>query len=202
MKYIAHRGLRTSTIKENTIAAFKNAINSKIMDGFEFDIRETKDEYFVVNHNPFIHNDLIKLKKYSYLKRNYNLPLLNEVLKLDTNKIMLVEIKDVNVPIRKLAKILNKYDNKNIYVMSFHNHVINKLKKYQKNFKLGILNYILNTEDEYDLDFICLLNNLATDELIEYYHKKNIEVFIYGVINEDKDLIFKDTYYILNNEPK
>jgi glycerophosphoryl diester phosphodiesterase len=202
LKYIAHRGLKNNEIKENTIAAFENAINSKIMDGFEFDIRQTKDKYFVVNHNAFINNDLIKIKRYRTLKKKYNLPTLNDVLKLKTDKLILVEIKDINANIRKIAKILNSYPDKNIYVMSFHNHVISKLKHYQKNFKLGILNYILNTEDNYDFDFICLLNNLATKELIDYYRKKNVEVFMYGVLNEEKDLIFEDTYYILDYEPR
>jgi glycerophosphoryl diester phosphodiesterase len=202
LKYIAHRGLKDENIKENTIQAFKKAIDSKIMDGFEFDIRESKDKYFVVNHNAFIHNDLIRLTKYITLKRKYNLETLNEVLKLDTDKIILVEIKDMNPNIRKLAKILNRYPNKNIYVMSFHNHVIAKLKRYQKNFKLGILNYILNSEEKYDFDFICLLNNLTTKELIDYYHKQNILVFMYGVINEEKDLFYDNVYYILDDEPK
>lgn len=202
MKFIAHRGLRSDTIKENTLAAFHNAIDSKIMDGFELDVRETKDKCFVINHNAFIKNDLIKLKKYRYLKNNYSLPTLSDVLKLDTYKIIMVEIKDISINYSRFVKLINKYQNKNIYIMSFHNRVINKLKNYKIKAKLGVLNYILNSEDEYNLDFICLLNNLASDEIIKEYKKREIEVFMYGVINEEKDLFYENVYYILDYEPR
>ena len=82
MKYIAHRGLRENKYEENTINAFLNAIQNPNVSGFEFDIRVTKDNYFVVHHNAFIKGDLIKNKKYRYLKKEYNLQLLTDVLKL------------------------------------------------------------------------------------------------------------------------
>lgn len=201
LKFIAHRGLRSDTIKENTIASFKNAINNPYTRGFEFDIRKTLDNKFVVNHNAFIKKDLIKHKTYNYLKKHYDLPLLSEVLELNTNKIMLVEIKDRHIPYAKLNKIFKEYSNKNIYVMSFHNKVIKKLKKRNCPAKLGILNYILNSEENYNLDFICLLNNLTTDNLINEYKKRNIEVFLYGVLNEENDLWYKDGTYIVDYIP-
>lgn len=202
MKLIAHRGLRTNTIKENTMEAFENAIKNPQIAGFEFDIRRTLDNQFVVNHNAFIKNDLIKRKTYKYLKKKYNLPLLSEVLELNTDKIMLVEIKDRRLPFRKLIKILTQYRNKNIYVMSFHNKVIEKLKKKGVYVKLGILNYILNSEADYNLDFICLLNNLTTPHLLKEYEKRDVEVFLYGVINEENDLWYENGTYIVDEVPK
>lgn len=201
MKFIAHRGLRTEEIKENTMESFLNAIKNPMITGFEFDIRKTLDNNFVVNHNAFIKNDLIKWKTYRYLKKKYNLPLLNEVLELNTNKIMLVEIKDRCLPYKKLIKMLNNYQNKNIYVMSFHNKVIEKLKKKKVFVKLGILNYILNSEENYEYDFICLLNNLTTPHLLKEYEKRNIEVFLYGILNEKEDLWYKDGTYIVDDVP-
>ena len=82
--------------------------------------------------------------------------------------------------------------------MSFHNKVIEKLKKKNCTAKLGILNYILNSESDYDLDFICLLNNLTTSHLIKEYEKRNVEVFLYGVINEDNDLWYENGTYIVD----
>lgn len=202
MKLIAHRGLRTKTIKENTLASFQNAINNPRISGFEFDIRKTLDNQFVVNHNAFIKSVLIKRHTYKYLKKKYNLPLLSEVLDLNTHKIMLVEIKDSHFPYRKFMKILNSYKNKNIYVMSFHNKVIEKLKRKGASAKLGILNYILNSEADYDLDFICLLNNLTTPKLIKEYERRNVEVFLYGVLNEDNDLWYEKGTYIVDEVPK
>jgi glycerophosphoryl diester phosphodiesterase len=126
---------------------------------------------------------------------------LDSVLRLDTKKVMLVEIKTSNPDYSKLSKILNSYPNKNIYVMSFHNHVIKNLKKYQKNYKLGILNYIINSEEKYEYDFICLLNDLVDNKIINYYLNHKIEVFMYGVINEKNNLYYDNTYYILDHEP-
>ena len=201
LKLIAHRGLRTENIKENTIEAFQNAIQNKDIAGFEFDVRKTRDNYFVVNHNSFIKGDFIKRKTYKYLKKKYNLPLLDEVLALKTDKIMLVEIKDRQLCFRKLLKILREYQSKNVYVMSFHNRVIEKLQRKKATAKLGVLNYILNSEADYDLDFICLLNNLATPHLVEEYKKRNIEVFFYGVLNEEEDLLDEDGTYIVDYVP-
>lgn len=201
LKFIAHRGLRTDKIKENTIAAFQNAINSVRMDGFEFDIRETKDKKFVVNHNAFIKHDLIKTKTAKELKRKYQLPLLEEVLKLQTDKIMLIEIKDAVISYKAFLKIVKRYKNKNVYIMSFHNKVIHKLKEYEVPAKIGVLNYVFNSEEDYSYDFIGLLSNLTTPKIKDYFKKKQIEIFVYGVLNEEKDLIYKDAYYIVNKEP-
>lgn len=202
MKFIAHRGLRTDIYKENTMEAFCNAIKNSKVAGFEFDIRKTLDNKFVVNHNAFIKKDLIKLRTYNYLKKHYNIPLLTDVLDLNTNKIMLVEIKDKNISFNKLNKIFKMYQNKNIYVMSFHNKVMEKLKKKNVPVKLGILNYVLNSEADYDYDFICLLNNLTTKDLILEYEKRGIEVILYGVLNEEKDLWYKNGTYIVDSVPK
>ncbi len=202
LRFIAHRGLRTETIKENTIASFVNAIENPKIAGFEFDVRKTLDNQFVVHHNAFVKADLIKRKTYKYLKKKYNLPLLSEVLDLNTEKIFLVEIKDRYFPYRKLIKLLRNYQNKNIYVMSFHNKVIEKLYKKNAPVKLGILNYILNSESDYHYQFICLLNNLTTPHLIKEYEKRNIEVFLYGVLNEDKDLWYDNGTYIVDEVPK
>ncbi len=201
LKYIAHRGLRNAQFKENTLEAFINALKSRRMAGFEFDIRETKDHEFIVNHNAFIKDDLIKFKTLKELQQKHHILTLKEVLKLETNKIFLVEIKDSSIDYDKFIKIINKFKKQKIYIMSFHNKVIYKLKEYKVPAKLGILNYVLNSEEEYNYDFICLLNNLTTPKLIDYFNKKNIEIFMYGVINENKDLIFENTYYIVNQEP-
>lgn len=201
MKYIAHRGLRGDQYPENSLEAFQNAIDNPVVEGFEFDIRVTKDHAFVVNHNAFIKAELIKKHTARYLKKKYNLPTLQEVLSLDTSKIMLVEIKDMHIPYKRLVRILKSFKNKNIYVMSFHNSVIYKLCEYRCPAKLGILNYVLNSEADYNLDFIGLINDLASRKLIDAYKKRDVEVFLYGVLNEKKDIHYADVFYIVDSVP-
>ena len=169
---------------------------SKKYIGFELDIRETLDKKIVISHDPFIDGLLISKTKYSALKK-YNVILLEEVLKLKTSKIILIEIKDFNMNLDNLVNILNKYSSRNIYVMSFSKKVIHKLTN--NNFKVGVLNYVLNSESDYkDYDFICLLEFSVTNNLIEYFKSHKIEIFVYGILGKLKNYQ-KDIYYIIDN---
>ena len=199
LDFIAHRGLHIIN-KENTMMAFEEAIKSSFFQGFEFDVRMTKDEQFIINHNAFLGNNLIKLSSLANLKKENNILLLEDVLKLKTDKKFLIEIKDLALNFEKLSKLLNKYSNKSFYVMSFHNEVIKKLSTFSRKYRLGILNYVLNTEEKYPYDFICLLNSLTTNNLINNYKIQNIEVFIYGVIKE-KNFKFDNVSYIVDEIP-
>ncbi len=180
-KFIAHRGLKINQVKENSLEAFQAALQNENYVGFECDIRTTKDGFFVINHNPMIHSDIISLANYKDLKK-YHLLLLEEVLNLKSNKIFLLEIKEMNFNTEKFLKMIEKYSNKKIYVMSFYNNVIKKLNQPNHLYKLGVLNYVLNSEENYqDYDFICLLENVMTKKLEDYFWKKKIETFIYGI---------------------
>ena len=194
--FIAHRGLVKKGIKENTIESFQEAIDSDIYAGFELDIYTSKDKEFVVHHDPLLDGKLIWNYSYKELKKK-NVAKLEDVLKLNTDKIILIEIKDINIDINKLTKLLNKYKKKNIYVMSFFNSVIKKFEN--QSFKIGVLNYILNSSSTYHYDFIGILYDVASKHLIESLKKLNIEVFLYALSKKDKYL-FKDVYYIIDND--
>lgn len=193
--FIAHRGLVTKIIKENTLEAFKEAINSPKYAGFELDVYTSRDGYFVVHHNPLVDGKFIWKTNYKNLKKK-GLIRLEDVLKLDTDKIILIEIKDINIDIDKFTKLLNKYKNKNIYVMSFFNSVIRKF--HNVSFKIGVLNYVLNSSNTYDYDFIGILYNVASKHMIDSLKKLNIEVFLYALNKKDK-YIYDDVYYIIDN---
>lgn len=196
--FIAHRGAATNTKHANTLAAFLNAINNSNYRGFELDIRVSKDNKIVVCHDPFIDGLLIKGTKYNKLKK-YNIPLLEDVLKLKTDKIILIEIKDFNMDIGLLQNLLNKYPNKNIYIMSFSKKPIERLRVNKGSYKLGVLNYVLNSDKNYSkYDFIVLLNFTLTNELIKYFNREGIEIFVYGV-GKKINIFDKDIYYIVDN---
>ena len=91
--------------------------------------------------------------------------------------------------VNKFLKILNKYK-RNIMIMSFDTKVIEKIKKISKKYKLGVLNYILNSDSSYNFDFICLLDAISSNLVIESFKKRNIEVLIYGTINPNKNLTY------------
>jgi len=192
---IAHRGVVNKYLKENSLEAFIEAINNKKYQGFELDIYTTKDNVFVVNHNPIVDNKFIWNYKYKDLK-NKGLIRLEDVLKLKTDKVILIEIKDINIDTEKLTNLLNKYKSKNIYVMSFFNSVIRKFKK--RSFKIGVLNYVLNSTSTYNYDFIGILYDVASLHMINSLKELNIEIFLYALNKKDK-YIYKDVYYIVDD---
>lgn len=191
---IAHRGIFNENIKENTLQAFLGAINNPNYAGFELDVYTSLDGVFVVNHDPLVGTKFIWKTKYKDLKKR-GIIKLEDVLKLHTSKIILIEIKDINIDSNKFIKLLNKYKNKNLYVMSFFNSVIKKL---QNNFfKVGVLNYILNSTSTYSYDFIGILYDVASLHMLESLKKLNIEVFLYA-LNKKDPYIYKDVYYIVD----
>ncbi len=193
--FIAHRGLVKENIKENTIPAFLGAINDDKYAGFELDIYTSLDKEFVVHHNPLIEGKFIGKYTYKELK-NKGVVKLEEVLKLDNKKIILIEIKDLKMDINKLTKLLNKYKNRKIYVMSFFNSVIRQFKNH--NFKVGVLNYVFNSSATYNYDFIGIIYDIASTHMIEEFKKLNIEVFLYALNKQDK-YIYEGVYYIIDN---
>lgn len=119
---IAHRGLHTKEIPENSLSAFENAVKNNY--AIELDVQFTKDKEVVVFHDANIKrmtNDSrnIEYVNYDELKNlrlgntNERIPTLEEVLELVDNKVaILIEIKDCNDYIElseKTYKILKGY---------------------------------------------------------------------------------------------
>ncbi len=197
-KLIAHRGLKLNNIKENTLDAFQAALQHPAYVGFECDIRTSLDGVFVVVHNPMVKDDIISLSTAEKLKKEHGIPTLEEVLQLKENKVFLLEIKEANLNVGKFLAEISKHQEKNIYLMSFHNSVIKKLAKKDRFYKIGVLNYVLNSEENYEIyDFICLLESIVTPKLVEYFKEKKIEVFLYGIHHYKKTAEnYPDCYFI------
>lgn len=192
--YIAHRGKVDNNIKENSYMAIKNALYDNYFDGIECDIRITKDKIFVLHHNLLYEGKLISNIKY----KDTSLTKLIDILNIYTNKILLLEIKDYKINLKKLNNILNK-SKRNIYVTSFNNKIINKLYYYHRYYKIGVLNYIFNSENDYHkYDFICLLSFTLTNNLYNYFKDNNIELFLYA--NNKINNYKKEIKYIIDNK--
>lgn len=191
-KIISHRGIHNKLINENSYEGIKLAFNDSKYVGVEFDIRETLDKEIILFHNNIYNNKLIKNTLYKELPKY--VPKLKDILKINTNKIFLIEVKNIN-NYDKLINLLNKYKNKNIYIMSFSNNIINKLNITNREYKIGILNYVLNTNiDINKLDFVGILNKLINKDIINRLNK--LDIFSYGLFKNKK---YKDIYYIEDN---
>lgn len=189
-KLIKHRGIHNKEIKENSYEGIKLALDNPNYIGVEFDIRETIDEEIILFHNSIYNNKLISKTYYKELPKY--VPRLEDILKINSNKIFLIEIKNIEHCFKKFINILNKYKHQNIYIMSFYLNNIKKINVKDRTYKIGILNYVLNTNDYINkLDFIGILNSLINKELIEKLN--NMQIFSYGLSEKKK---FNNIYYI------
>ncbi len=198
MNYIAHRGLVDKDAKENTYNAFLNAIKNPKYKGFELDLRVSKDGEYFVYHNYLLDGKPLK----NYLKKDLikkGILKLSKVLELETDKIILIELKDFNLDIKKLSNFLNKYSKRNIYLMSFDNNIIKKIKKINSTCKFGILDYVINSDNLFSYDFICMLNGLISEKAKNYYKMKNIKLFSYGILS-NKKIYDEDIFYIIDDK--
>ena len=196
--FIAHRGKVSASSKENTLESFKKAIGDNKYQGFELDVRTTKDKELIVFHDFFNNANLINKTMKNDLDKD--ICLLEDVLKLDTDKIILIEIKEKDIDVNKLNGLLLKYFKKNIYVMSFYKEPIKKLLKLKPMYKCGILNYLFNSEISYnEYDFIVLLDKTITANLISYFQSRKLEVFSYG-ITKNNFLYPSNVYYIVDDK--
>lgn len=207
MKYIAHRGYHNKNRKENTLIAFKRAINDDYFSGFELDIRQSKDKKIVVIHDAYIDrisnsSGLVKNKTAKELKK-IGVPTLQEVLKLTTDKIILIEIKEADLNIKNLLKIIKKYPNRRIYIDSFNKSVIKKLDLKPRKYKLGTLNFMLPNVTNYPYDFIGIYKKALTKDLYYKAQKLHKEVFVWGLLdipNFDNSLKKEENLYLIVNK--
>lgn len=181
MKYIIHRGITSNRFKENSYIAIKRALIDKSSLGVEFDIRLAKDDKIVLSHDNIINFNYIENMNYNDIIKNKYLTTLDKVLNINTDKILLIDIK-VNNNYKKfgnlLLKELDKYE-RNIYLASFNKKVIKYLRKKTK-YKKGIitLNYKKNNND-----FVVINYNTISSKKINDI--KNKEIFIWTIHNNN-----------------
>ncbi len=201
MKLIAHRGLTNKYIKENTLEAFSNAIENGFI-GFECDVRLTKDNVPVICHDPFIDRTsnkrgLIRNYTYKELKKiNFGskkvpskIPTLKQVLRLDCVKV--IEL-ITYIPLNDYISLIDN----NTYFISFNPFIIKKTKQKHPNLKIGLLS-TTKTIKNYKYNLICILDELAKENIINSFLENNIDVFIYGILGKI-NIQNKKVFYIVD----
>ena len=132
MKIIGHRGA-TGLALENTIESLKAGINSGISI-IEIDIRQTKDQQIVLNHDSDLRrcfgiNLSIKNNTLRHLQMICpNLPTLEEALKILSDKTVIIELKGYIKP-DNVFKMTKKFPDINIQYASFNHHTIRTIKQ-------------------------------------------------------------------------
>ena len=192
MKYIIHRGITSHYIKENSYIAIKKALQDKNTLGVEFDIRLTKDNIIVLSHDS--HN--IENTNYLDIIKEKYLTTLDKILDINTNKILLIDIKTKN-NYKKFGNILLEYiknTNKNIYLASFDKKIIKYLNKKTK-YKKGIitLKYHQNNNKYF---IVTNYKNISNKKIKKI---KNKEIFLWTIKNNNDLEKAKNKFKNINN---
>ncbi len=215
MKLIAHRGFPKKA-PENTIPSFQLAAKSKLHFGIECDIRQTKDDVFVIFHD----NDLKRLmksplkiaeltyeelqeftfkagrniKKYPDLK----VPMLSEFLDIcaSSKKTPFIEIKQLNdiTQAISLLTLIENYPKVKVVVISFN---INYLKfiRALSDITLQLLTDKINDDIIYDcranhID-LSLEKKILTKNVIKRLKKEGFKIGVWTVDDSRHIEIYK-----------
>ena len=190
MRFIAHRGLDRHSYRENTIKSLNEALKQEYISGVELDIRLSKDNKFVMYHNISYVKDgirkFIKNRKMSDLNKD-GIDSLEQFLKgINTDKIILLDIKyefnNNDLVVNKIIKILNKYQNLNIWICSFNYNIVNKISIKGK-YNVGLLiSDIINKNKDIKMFYFISLSKNAFDDI------KTNKVKMVWTVNNKKDL--------------
>lgn len=144
MMIIAHRGVTEFGDHENTISAFKKAIELNL-SGIELDIRRTKDLKFVVHHDDNVNGYIINDHNYNEILEissnlNYEIPLLEDVLTLCKGKIFLdIELKETGYEKEICDFVLSFLDYNEFCFRSFNDISIKRIKQHNSKVICGLL---------------------------------------------------------------
>ena len=205
---IAHRGKHDKYF-ENTLNAFKEAARGDYF-GIETDIHLTKDNYWVVHHDPdFLSNGqkyvISELTKDEVIKLPLDndqgdneayIPLFEDYLAIckESGKRPIIEIKPKN-PKLKYLKQLVKYVEEfmgidNVHIIAFYPWPLIKLRnRYHKKVHLQMLleeghyKTLYKWAKFFKMD-IDINDVLLTKDLVDLFHKKNLKVNCWTVDDE------------------
>lgn len=169
---IAHRGVHSSQIPENTLPAFVKSVDKNYI--IELDIHILKDNTIVIYHDSNLSkltgvNKIIETLSYPQLskikiKNKYTIPTLKQVIHIVAGKVpILIEVKDMNNNSKfeeELVKILDNYKGE-FAIQSINPFVIDWFYKNRKDYVIGLiifneLNYNIVKKYTKKIDFISI----------------------------------------------
>lgn len=226
MYFVAHRGLHSSTITENSIEAIELGSKVKYLDGVEFDVRLSKDNKVVVIHDKTIDRvsngvgtvanmTLRQLRKYNYGSdvAPSTISTLDEVLDVITpGSLLIIELKDEdkrnNLLVTEVLKILDKYPNLNIWLKSFSSQIVDLLQNASK-YPTGILVDKTSTKELLkDTYFYSISKHVIDKNIVKNLIKRDKIIMIWTVdtkeeLNNLKKTLgeYIDDIYIISNNP-
>ena len=210
MNLIAHRGLQSKNIKENTLEAIELGNRHEDIDGVEIDVRLTKDNQVVVIHDEYIDRvsngsgrinemSLGRLKRFNYGTRvkPSTVNSLSEVLdKISPDTLLVIELKDEreknDILASKVIEIVNQYPLLNIWLKSFSLDIVNYLKRYS-NRPIGVLVNRMNKDLlNLEFDFYSVSLDIITNDIVNNKLNKRQAVMVWTINTKEQFEELKD----------
>lgn len=215
--FIAHRGLHCEGVCENSIEAFRRAMENGY--GIELDVHLTRDNRLCVMHDSLLSRMTGKpgvierltseeLKAYK-LKDGQDIPMLPDVLQLVDGRVpILIELKFRRMfnesQADELLRELEDYPYKDmVAIQSFHPLAVKYLKEHTDKYAVGylssyklikkkrsFLNYLLRTLKFYRImhaDFIAYDITYLPNRYVERKRKRGVQVLAWTVNTEEME---------------
>jgi len=192
---IAHRGA-SDMARENTLGAFQKAIDLRA-DMIEFDVRRTRDQRYVIHHDPHIEGKpLIEmtLREVRVIARTlgFHVPELGEVLDLTRGRIGLdIELKEEGYEREIVLHVGDFLAEEDFIVSSFHARCLERVKQCRAGVRTGLIfkDAEALTADilEGDTDWLLPVEGLAAGELLERMGRAGKKIAVWTV-NDTKQM--------------
>jgi glycerophosphoryl diester phosphodiesterase len=205
---LGHRGARVHSVPENSLAAFHLALNAGC-DGFEFDLRRTKDGEAVVCHDSKLHGLSVARRPYEALvkarlrkvssgkpgsialtsaQRAVLLARLQDVLAHYADRAFLnLELKVPDLEKNVIALLQSHPPRRGYVVSSFHPQILKALHRRARDLSLGLIcdsKRQLAHWPELPVLFVIPHHKLLTQKLIQELHAAGKQVFTWTVNSE------------------
>ena len=208
LKGVAHRGLHNEKFSENSILAFKHAIDNDC--AFELDVHLSKDKQLIVCHDSTLKRvtnkdgvieelTLEEIKNKYQLSDGSKLPTLEEVLELNEEKVpMVIELKPYKKNYKELAKKVSLAlkivkDKRNVILISFYPQCLLPFKK-EKYIRCLLLLYkrkylycLRHIFEGLDVEYTFFKNN-------KYQKVKKNKLILTRTINDEESLALAKKY--------
>jgi glycerophosphoryl diester phosphodiesterase len=178
---LGHRGARASRqIPENTLASFELCLQHGC-DGFEFDVRRSRDGRAVICHDDSIGG--MQIEKTD--SQNLPLPTLEDVLRQFAHRAFLdIELKVAGLEAQALALLRTYPRPKGYVVSSFLPEVLTAIQKLDPAIPLGVL---CESKDQLrdwrqtPAEWVIPHFKLANEELVELAHAAGKRIMVWTV---------------------
>ena len=182
MLLLGHRGSRClRTVTENTFAAFDLALEHGC-DGFEFDVRLTRDSVAVVCHDAKFKRLSISRTKASHLQE---LPTLETVLaRYGTRAFLDIELKVAGIEAQLLGLLARRTPKKGFVLSSFLPRVLLELRRLEATLPLALIcenRPQLRRWRELPVEFVVAQQTLVSRRLIKEVHDAAKKLLVWTV---------------------